>query len=274
LAQSAQVETGFAEVNGARLYYEIAGEGHPVVLAHAAVSDHRMWDAQFALFAERYRVIRYDLRGFGRSLMPAGPYAFYRDLHGLLEALGIRRAHLIGVSASGEAVVECAIAYPDMVASIIPVAAGLIPSKRPTAAQAIMDQIGAAYEAKDADRIVDLEMRLWLIGPERAPEAVSPALQQRFVEIERPNIERELQGEQGAEEGLEPPAGARLSEIRAPVLAIAGDADLPNARVTAEAIAAQVPGARSVILPNVAHMVPQEAPEEFNRLALEFLAGL
>src|SRR6476619_6327876 len=106
LAQSAQIETGFAEVNGARLYYEISGEGHPVVLAHAAVSDHRMWDGQFALFAERYRVIRYDIRGFGHSLMPAGPYAFYRDLYGFLQALGIRRAHLIGVSASAEAVVE------------------------------------------------------------------------------------------------------------------------------------------------------------------------
>jgi len=274
LAQSAQIETGFAEVNGARLYYEISGQGHPVVLAHAAVSDHRMWDGQFALFAERYRVIRYDIRGFGHSLMPAGPYAFYRDLYGLLQALGIRRAHLIGVSASAEAVVECAIAYPETVASIIPVAAGLIPSERPASARAIIEQIDAAYDAKDVDRVVDLEMQLWLIGPDRDPEAVSPALRQRFREIERPNIERELQGEQGTEEGLDPPAGERLREIHAPVLAIAGDADLPSARLTAETIAAQVPGARSVILPNVAHMVPQEAPEAFNRLALEFLAGL
>jgi 3-oxoadipate enol-lactonase len=274
VAQSAQIETGFAEVNGARLYYEIAGEGHPLVLAHAAVSDHRMWDAQFAVFAARYRVVRYDLRGFGRSLMPAGAFAHYRDLYGLMQALGIPQAHLIGVSASAAAILECAVAYPDVATSLIPVAGGLVSVELSPATKGLIEQIEAAYDAKDVDRIVDLEMRLWLVGPERGPDAVSLRLQETFRAIERPNIAREVQGEEGVAERLAPPVLERLGEIRVPTLVIAGDADLPGMLATADRIVADVPGARKVILPNVAHMVPQEAPEAFNRLALEFLAGL
>src|SRR4051812_40671751 len=81
-------DTGFAQVNGARLYYEAAGAGHPLVLVHAGIADCRMWDEQVDAFAEHHRVIRYDLRGFGRSDMPPGPFAHHDDLRGLLRALG------------------------------------------------------------------------------------------------------------------------------------------------------------------------------------------
>ena len=95
------VETGYAEINGARLYYEVAGAGQPLALLHAGIADSRMWDDQFAVFAERYKVIRYDYRGFGKSSVPPGPYVFRDDLLGLLRHLGIARASLIGVSMGG-----------------------------------------------------------------------------------------------------------------------------------------------------------------------------
>jgi pimeloyl-ACP methyl ester carboxylesterase len=68
-------ETGVAPVNGAKLYYEIAGSGRPLVLLHAGLMDCRMWDDQFSDFAQHYRVIRYDLRGYGKPDWPAAPYA-------------------------------------------------------------------------------------------------------------------------------------------------------------------------------------------------------
>jgi pimeloyl-ACP methyl ester carboxylesterase len=65
-----QTQQGFADVNGARLYFEMAGSGHPVVLIHGFTLDTRMWNDQFEVFAQPYQVLRYDLRGFGQSALP------------------------------------------------------------------------------------------------------------------------------------------------------------------------------------------------------------
>jgi len=91
-------ECGYAEVGGARFYYEVAGHGDPIVFVHAGIADGRMWDAQFDVFAQRYRVLRYDRRGFGNTAMVAGGFSHHLDLHGLLEFLGIEGAYLVGCS--------------------------------------------------------------------------------------------------------------------------------------------------------------------------------
>ncbi|HKV84922.1 MAG TPA: alpha/beta fold hydrolase, partial [Ktedonobacterales bacterium] len=91
-----QARSGMAAVNGAQLYYETAGEGHPFIMVHAGICDSRMWDAQFEYFANRYRVIRYDMRGFGKSTMPPGPTALREDLYGMLRFLGVERAYVMG----------------------------------------------------------------------------------------------------------------------------------------------------------------------------------
>ncbi|MBO0795312.1 MAG: alpha/beta fold hydrolase, partial [Ktedonobacteraceae bacterium] len=94
--------TGFLDVQGAPLYYEVAGQGPALLLMHAGVVDHRMWDQQFAVFAQQYRTIRYDLRSYGQSQVPAGPFAFYEDPAALLQHLGINKAHVIGASFGGK----------------------------------------------------------------------------------------------------------------------------------------------------------------------------
>src|SRR5690242_14712282 len=104
-------DEGFAEVNGTRLCYEVAGSGHPLVLVHGFTLDKSMWDDQFSIFAERYKVIRYDLRGHGKSAVP-GAEGFYHadDLKGLLDHLGVGRAHLIGLSLGAAIVTEFTLA--------------------------------------------------------------------------------------------------------------------------------------------------------------------
>src|SRR5215208_6198208 len=95
-------ETGMAEVNGARIYYEVAGEGDPLVLVHAGIADSRMWEDQLMAFADRYRVIRYDMRGFGMTAMVDLPFSHHEDLRGLLDSLDVERAHLVGCSMGEE----------------------------------------------------------------------------------------------------------------------------------------------------------------------------
>jgi 3-oxoadipate enol-lactonase len=267
-------QTGFADVNGARLYYEVAGTGHPVVLVHAGIADHHMWDNQFALFAQQYHVIRYDLRGLGQSAMPPGPYRHSRDLYGLLQYLGITQAHVIGVSIGGMTAVDFTLEHPEMVTALIPVAAGISGSRPSEAAKALFAPLDEAYDAGDLERVLAMEMDIWVVGPGRTRDAIDPALRQAVETMERANLEREFAGEEGTVERLDPPAAGRLGEIQAPALIIVGDADTPDTVANADTLAGGIPGARKVVLPNVAHMVPMEAPDAFNRLVLDFLGSL
>src|SRR5690606_6601331 len=119
------MSTGFADINGARLYYEVAGEGPALVLLHAGICDSRMWDDQFAAFAKHYRTVRYDLRGYGQSNPVAGRFAHYEDLRALLDHLGIERAYLIGVSFGGMIAIDFTLTYPQRVAGLILVGTGV-----------------------------------------------------------------------------------------------------------------------------------------------------
>ncbi|HEY7490512.1 MAG TPA: alpha/beta hydrolase [Candidatus Tectomicrobia bacterium] len=119
--------TGFADVNGTRLYYEVAGTGHPLVLIHGFSLDTRMWDDQFEVFAQGYQVLRYDLRGFGKSAVPTDtPYTHPDDLYALMTHLGIEHADIVGLSLGGAVALDFAVTYPRATDVLIPVDAALL----------------------------------------------------------------------------------------------------------------------------------------------------
>ena len=110
-AQSGKHESGLAEVNGARLYYEASGKGPAVVLVHGGLVDSRMWDAQMKPLSKRFRVVRYDIRGYGRSPAPTVEYYPHEDLRALLDYLKIERATVVGLSLGGFGYMGAALAY-------------------------------------------------------------------------------------------------------------------------------------------------------------------
>ncbi len=117
---------GFAEVNGTRLYYEAVGAGQLLVLIHGNALDHRMWDDQFAHFAQHYQVLRYDVRGFGQSALPTTtPYDHAEDLWLLLRALGHQHAAILGLSMGSRIAINFAVAYPNATDALIAVDAGV-----------------------------------------------------------------------------------------------------------------------------------------------------
>ena len=117
--EAKQVRTGFVEINGTQLYYEMMGTGHPLVLLHGGYMDRRMWDDQFAAFADSYQVIRYDIRGFGKTELPQVPYADRQDLYELLQFLGIKKTYLLGLSLGGEIAIDLTLEHPEMVDALI-----------------------------------------------------------------------------------------------------------------------------------------------------------
>lgn len=272
MTMTERADTGFAEVNGARLSYEVSGEGRPLVLIHAGIADSRMWDAQFTTFAQQYRVIRYDMRGFGRSAMPPGPFAHHEDLHGLLSFLGIESAYLVGVSLGGRVAIDLALTHPELVAALIPAASALDGHRWSDEARRRWAEIGAAVEGGDVARAVELELRMWVNGPTRTPEQVDAAVRERVRTMNAAIFARAA--DDSGEQGLEPPAIDRLGEIRAPTLAIAGDRDMPDILAIADRLAAGIAGARKVVMPGVAHLLTMEQPVAFNRIVLDFLRDL
>jgi pimeloyl-ACP methyl ester carboxylesterase len=264
-------EAGHAEVNGARLYYEIAGEGHALVLLHGGLVDSGLWDPQFPVFARRYRTIRYDLRGFGRSSPAEGSYSHFDDLSALMARLGVERAHVLGLSMSGTVALDFALAHPSLTTALVHVAGGLSgyqPESVTEQERELFEGEEAAYERGDMAEAVALTLRLWTVGPTRTPDAVAPEILARVREMSERLYAR---GEATPTRKLEPPAAERLREVRAPTLLVHGDRDVSHIAEVAERIEAGIPGARRVVIPDTAHHLNLERPEEFNRVVLAFL---
>lgn len=267
------VRTGFAEVSGGRLYYEVAGNGHPLVLNHEGIADCRMFDDQFTAFAQHYQTIRYDLRGFGQSTTPTAPFSFAEDLAELLRWLGVARAHVLGMSLGGTTSINLTLSHPEMVTALVLAGSGLDGFPMP---QADHDPIRAEFEAaaaaEDVHRMAELAVRVWVVGTGRSAEQVDPAVRQRVTEMELRNLSRG--GDGSLAQGLEPPACGRLDEIRVPALVLIGDRDTPGIQRVAEELAVGIAGARKVVMPDTAHVPNMEQPAAFNRLVLDFLAGV
>ncbi len=264
--------TGFADVSGAKIYYEVGGEGHPLILLHAGIGDSRMWDDQFAVFAEHYRTVRYDARGFGRTEMVAGPYSAHEDLFGLMRFLGIERAYLLGCSMGGQAIIDFALAHADMAAALIPVGAAVSGFQGRGGSPEDRAEMEAAYGRGDLDTCAEIMLRVWIDGPKRSPDQVSPAIRDRVREMML--IFLRTPDDLGQELEAEPPALDRLGAIRAPTLVIYGDGDQPNIIEIAGLLAEKIPGARKALMAGTAHAPNMERPDEFNRLVLDFLAHL
>jgi pimeloyl-ACP methyl ester carboxylesterase len=269
--------TGYANIDGAKVYYEISGNDHDetLVLAHAGFVDSGMWDAQWDAFSRRYRVIRFDMRGYGKSDPAQGPVSRRQDLHNVLTQLGVKRAHLVGCSMGGENVIDLALEHPEIVSSLVVISTA--PSGFELQGEPppfLMEMIGAMQQG-DVSKASELQIRIWVDGPFRKPEQVDSAVRQRAAEM---NLIAVKNGTFAIADmqplgPLDPPAASRLKSIRIPTLIIAGALDHPEILRAADVMASEIPGAKMLIIPASAHVPNMEKPKEFNQAVLEFLGA-
>lgn len=272
LTEKRAVREGYADLNGARFYYQVAGDGEPLVLVHAGIADGRMWNEQFEVFAQDYMVVRYDRRGFGRTAMVAGAFSQHQDLYELLRFLGIKRASLVGCSQGGKTVLDLALAHPEMVDALVLVASALGGFTFPGELPAQWAELEIAEERGDIDRVNELELQIWVDGPARTPQQVDSGVRELVREMNL--IALQAPSDLGSEQPLESPAVNRLDEIKAPTLVIVGELDTPKTLAAADLLAQQIKGARKVVIEGTAHLPNMEQPQEFNRHVLAFLNGL
>ncbi len=259
-------------VNGVDLAYQEAGSGPPLLLIHAGIADRRMWSDTQGAFADRYRVIRPDLRGFGDTPAAKEEFTNWRDLAGLLRALDAVPAHVIGVSMGGSAALDLALAEPGLVDRLVLVAPGLAGWDWAPTLRADWEAEESAWQRGDLDEVAWANVRTWVDGPLRTGKA-APQLRQAVFDMYRPALA--LQAVDGAVDSgsLEPPASERLGEVRAPTLVVVGELDQPDMMAMGRHLAAAIPRARLEVMEGVAHLPPMEAPEAFIGLVAPFLEG-
>jgi pimeloyl-ACP methyl ester carboxylesterase len=268
LAQSpAQPASGFAGVNGTKLYYEALGKGPAVVLIHGGLVDSRLWDDQMQPLAKRFRVVRYDLRGFGRSAAATGSFSHLEDLRGLLDFLRIEKASLVGLSLGGIIAADFALEHPGRVERMVLVGAGLRGDRQPPPADA-----AKAAEALDrgAEAFADATMARGLYKAVRPGTPAYTRLRRMLLD----NFEAPATRRAGSVEYPVPPTAERLVRIKAPTLVVIGGEDAPNLKNIAGTLASQIPGAREVTIPGSSHHPPVEKPKELNRVLLDFLKAV
>lgn len=265
-AKDLPVVSGMAEVAEPILFYEKTGRGEPVVFIHGGQCDRRIWNDQVREFADRYTVIRYDVRGFGKSEPATRPYSDLKDLLGLLDYLHVRRTHLVGLSLGGRIAIDFTLTRPDRVASLTAVGPGLSgyrwspeEEKRGEALARIANEAGgeAAAEA-------------WLKDPYMVPAMENPALARRLRVLAHDNARCWLINPM-LPRPLRPPAIGRLGEIRTPTLLIVGSRDVLDIQAIIKTLEKGIAGARKVTIEGAGHMVNMEKPAEFNRTLATFL---
>lgn len=256
-------------LNGARIHYERSGTGSPLLLIHAGIADSRMWEPQAHAFAKKFDMIRPDLRGFGDSELPAGPYSMLADLTALLDHLEVDRVDVVGCSMGGTLAIDFVLEHPDRVDRLVLVGSGVSGSNLGAADSALFTEVEAADKADDMDAVNRAEVRLWVDGPRRPEGSAPPAVRELVLDMNGRALRRDW--DSAPNQSLDPPAIDRLSEITAPTLVIVGDQDLPHAAANADLITSRIPGSRTVVIKDAAHLPSLERPEEFNRVLLDFL---
>ena len=214
------MESGFFEFNNGRIYFEVSGSGETIVLIHGHSLDHRMWQDQVKLFSNKYRVITYDMRGYGKSSVPSGKYSDYDDLQALLEHLKIVKVNIIGLSLGGEVAIDFTLKYPQSVNRLI-----------------VADSSLGGYKST-----VDWDVHAEEQGVEKG---IENWLNHQVFETTRKNVEiknklenivRDYSGwhwlNSDPSTKLDPRALTRLNEIKNPTLIITGEKDLNYFRIS------------------------------------------
>jgi 3-oxoadipate enol-lactonase len=255
---------------GFRMYYELYGEGFPLLLINGLGSDHLEWLFQIPAFLPHFQVVVFDNRGTGGSGVPPGPYTTAQmadDVATLLETLGIARSHLLGVSLGGMIAQEVALRHPDRVDGLVLGCTGpggtLSIRPSPEAMAAFLGAGGGKPEAEIRRMIPFLYTEAYV---QERPAEIDDFLRRR---LDHPTPPEGYAAQLAA--AVSHDAAGRLERIRARTLVITGDADRLVHWENSRRIAERIPGARLVVLPGAPHRLFAENADAFNREVLGFL---
>jgi 3-oxoadipate enol-lactonase len=275
----------FATLSGGNLYYEVTGEGQPLVLIHGLLMHSGLWDDQIAAFSQHYKVIRYDVSGFGKS--PISPTADSDALLQLLTYLNVQRVYILGLSMGSEIALNFTLNHPDRVAGLVMVSPSLDDFPYSDDASQRWQNFITPVMARNFDEAREVFLRQVIDGPispaaptvrEKARQLMASYTFVNFFppELGDPQVEPNPNSAASTEDiQTEIPASLstteRLHEIAVPTLVMVGDRDQPHVSAVADVLVKHIPAASKVIVQNAAHIINLEQPTVFTEQVLSFL---
>lgn len=267
-----ETKSGFVNIGNARLYYETSGHGQPLVLIHAAVADSRQWDNVFDEFARDFSVLRYDLRGFGKSVPVEGEFSHMGDLVALLDQLDIQQPLvLIGSSMGGGMAMDFALAHPSRAKALVMVCSAPSELYLDVSINPKEEDYEKALEAGDLDLATELGAQIWFDGMGRSPHQVDQDMRKLAVEMNRLALSNSANQLGKRLPDSDTQAAARLGELKIPVLMIVGEYDEPYIHAAADYVVEKVPSARKAIIEDAGHLPNMDHPDQFHTIAGSFL---
>ena len=272
--------TIWIDVAGGRLAAQDEGPrgGSPILLVHSAIVNRHSWDLVVPhLTGAGYRVIRYDMRGFGDSTSEPVEFIAHQDLLAVLDFFDVRHAAIAGNSMGAHFSIDAVLAAPDRFVALLWVGGGINGFDKDVLASEdeLFNAEGAAEEAGDWDLAAELDTRIWVDGwvdgVNQPSTRVAPAVREAIKGWDRELLEP---GRQYGDRIKAAPAIDRLREIEIPTLVAIGDLDTSGTRAAAEVLAEGIEGARLVRFANAAHIIGMEAPAELAAAMLDLLAPL
>jgi 3-oxoadipate enol-lactonase len=263
------INSGYAEVGGSRLYYETAGQGYPLVFVHGGLADSRVWDGQFSSFADHFKVIRYDARGFGKSERPKNPFYPFQDLKALLDYLDVKKAFLLGLSNGGAISIDFTLEYPERVKALIlagPSVHGFSYSDEFLLKGLELFTVALKKGAEQATKIL-FEDPFW----DYALPSLRNIKARNKMRIMAREFFQAFCWDPNLMKAAAPPAIERISGINVPTLLIAGGDDHQENINAVEKLESEIRGAERVNLAGACHMMNLEYPQKFNMVVHKFL---
>ena len=256
------------ELNNINFYYEIYGEGEPLLLLHGLGSSSRDWEFQADFFSRKFRVITVDLRGHGKSEKPPGPFSiplFAEDTSRLLQELNSSPAHILGISLGGMVAFQMAISFPEVVKSLI-----IVNSTPELVPKTLKDRFGI-WQRLLIVRFMGMRKMGVVLGNRFLPDPEQAELREVFIDHWAENHKPSYLETMKAVVGwsiLE-----QLNEIKAPTLVLGAEGDYFPTE-DKKAYTKRIPNAKLEIINDTRHALPAENPEVFNQTVLEFLTSL
>src|SRR6516162_2707432 len=235
-------------VSGGQIWAEdTGGDRTPLILVNPGWGIASIWSPLMGVLGGRYRVIRYDDRGFGRSPAPTVPFTRLGDLRAVLDHTAAPTPVIVGHSGGGGTALSLALSDPERAASLVLIAPGTPDYPWPQE-DPYLGEFARLYSAGDREGLISLGLKTWAAaGDDAAAVTQISAAVSGFFEV----------GELGQPD---PPAYGRLGEVRLPAVVVRGDREYPMVAECADAIAARIPGCGRVIVPGADHLLPLRAP--------------
>jgi pimeloyl-ACP methyl ester carboxylesterase len=253
-------------VGDINLYYEITGQGQPLLFIHGLGSSARDWELQVDFFSEFYQIVTFDVRGHGQSDKPPGPYGiplFANDTAALIRALGVVPTHVVGISMGGMIAFQLAVNAPELVKSLV-----IVNSGPELVLRTWKERLGALQRLLIV-RVLGMRKMGEVLSERLFPQREHSELRRLFVERWAENDKRAYFASMRGLVGWS--VADQLGAIRLPTLVIAADQDYTPISLKEDYVAA-MPDAELVVIPDSRHATPVERPELFNQALMAFLS--